>query len=52
MIYQAGATRNYPDKDESRDASLAPALFFNNLCYLKSNCLCSIFISVDWSDED
>lgn len=26
-IYQAGATRNYPDKDESRDASRAPALF-------------------------
>ena len=26
MIYQAGATQNYPDNDESRDASRAPAL--------------------------
>ena len=26
MINPAGATRSYPDKDESRDASRAPAL--------------------------
>lgn len=27
MIHQAGATRNNPDKEESRDASRASALF-------------------------
>lgn len=38
MNYYAGATRNIPDKDESRDASRAPALFLtlNLIAYVVS----------------